>query len=80
MHFGTPVVPDELPEGAEYDAMIARLKSNEIVTGKFLSPDGTLALAVIALERRPKLLEYRCERGTYQTAGCHVSLTESSGT
>jgi hypothetical protein len=49
--YAAPIVPDELPEGADYDAMIARLKSNEIVAGKFLSDDGTLALAVIALDR-----------------------------
>ncbi len=49
--YAPPVVPDDLPEGAEYEALIARLRANEIVSGKFLSPDGTLALAVIALDR-----------------------------
>lgn len=47
-----PVVPDDMPEGTEYDAMIGRLKANEIVAGKFLSTDGTLALIVIALDRK----------------------------
>ena len=46
-----PIVPDELPEGADYDAMIERLRSNEIVKGKFLSDDGRLSLLVIALDR-----------------------------
>ncbi len=38
-------------EGAAYDAMLAALKSNDIVKGKFLSEDGELALIVIALDR-----------------------------
>jgi uncharacterized protein len=49
--YAAPIVPDELPEGAEYDRIIAALKVNEIVAGKFLSDDGELALAVIALDR-----------------------------
>jgi predicted RND superfamily exporter protein len=44
-------VPDDLPEGAAYDEMIKALKQNDIVAGKFLSEDGTLALIVIALDR-----------------------------
>lgn len=46
-----PVVPEEIPEGAAYDDMLKELKSNDIVAGKFLSNDGTLALIVIALDR-----------------------------
>ncbi|MEZ5856370.1 MAG: MMPL family transporter [Hyphomicrobiaceae bacterium] len=49
--YAAPVVPDTLPEGAAYDAMIRALRSNEIVADKFLSKDGTLALAVISLDR-----------------------------
>jgi uncharacterized protein len=49
--YAAPIVPDELPEGPAYDAMIATLKGNEIVAGKFLSDDGELALAVLALDR-----------------------------
>lgn len=50
--YAPPVVPDELPEDtAGYAAVIERLKSNDIVKGKFLSDDGQLALAVIALDR-----------------------------
>ena len=49
--YAPPVVPDDLPEGAAYDEMIKTLRSNEIVAGKFLSEDGTLALAVISLDR-----------------------------
>jgi uncharacterized protein len=50
--YAAPIVPDELPEGAEYDAMLERLKANDIVKGKFLSDDGQLALGVLALDRR----------------------------
>ena len=46
-----PIMPDELPDGAEYDTLITQLRSNEIVNGKFLSDDGTLAMAVLALDR-----------------------------
>lgn len=50
--YAPPIVPDELPDGPAYDAIIAALKSNEIVAGKFLSDDGQLALAVVALNRK----------------------------
>lgn len=42
--------PEELPKGAAYDQLIKRVKSNEIIRGKLLSEDGTLALIVLALE------------------------------
>ena len=51
--YAAPIVPDDLPEeGADYDAIIAAMRANEIVAGKFLSPDGELALAVLALDRK----------------------------
>jgi predicted RND superfamily exporter protein len=47
-----PLVPDPMPDaGPAFDAMLAALKSNDIVKGKFLSEDGELALIVIALDR-----------------------------
>jgi uncharacterized protein len=49
--YAPPIVPDDLPEGAAYDQMIDALKRNDIVSGKFLSNDGTLALIVISLDR-----------------------------
>lgn len=49
--YAPPIVPDQLPEGAAYDAVVADLKANEIVAGKFLSADGTLAMAVLSLDR-----------------------------
>ena len=49
--YAPPIVPEELPEGAPFAGLIAQLKSNDIVKGKFLSDDGELALIVIALDR-----------------------------
>src|SRR3981189_3253878 len=43
--------PSELPpEGAVYDKFVETVKSNEIIRGKLLSEDGTLALMVLSLE------------------------------
>jgi predicted RND superfamily exporter protein len=51
--YAAPVVPDVLPEeGPAFDAMLAELKSNDIVKGKFVSEDGELALIVISLDRK----------------------------
>jgi uncharacterized protein len=50
--YAPPIVPDKLPDGPEYDAIIEAMRANDIVKGKFLSPDGELALAVLALDRK----------------------------
>jgi predicted RND superfamily exporter protein len=42
--------PTELPQGVDYDKFIETVKSNEIIRGKLLSEDGTLALIVLSLE------------------------------
>jgi predicted RND superfamily exporter protein len=42
--------PSELPQGADYDKFIETVKTNEIIRGKLLSEDGTLALMVMSLE------------------------------
>jgi predicted RND superfamily exporter protein len=42
--------PADLPEGADYDAFVETVKANEIIRGKLLSEDGTLALIVLSLE------------------------------
>src|SRR6202165_2460977 len=42
--------PSELPEGADYDKFIETVKTNEIIRGKLLSDDGTLALIVLSLD------------------------------
>ncbi len=45
-----PLFPADLPEGAEYDTLIQKVLTNEIIRGKLLSEDGKLALVVIALD------------------------------
>lgn len=51
--YAAPIVPDEIPEDqAAYDAVLDQLRTNDIVKGKFLSDDGTLALIVISLDRQ----------------------------
>jgi len=45
-----PLFPNPLPEGADYQALIKRVTSNEIIKGKMLSDDGKLTLMVLALE------------------------------
>ena len=42
--------PSELPQGAAYDKFAETVKANEIIRGKLLSEDGTLALIVMSLE------------------------------
>ncbi|NOT70363.1 MAG: MMPL family transporter [Hyphomicrobium sp.] len=49
--YASPVVPEELPDGAGFASLIAAIKSNDIVKGKFLSDDGELALIVLSLDR-----------------------------
>src|SRR3984893_1035807 len=45
-----PLFPEELPQGAAYDALVRNVLSNEIIRGKLLSEDGELALIVLALD------------------------------
>ena len=45
-----PLFPTDLPSGAEYDRLVKRVLTNEIIRGKLLSNDGTLALAALALD------------------------------
>ena len=42
--------PSDLPQGADYDKFIETVKTNELIRGKLLSEDGTLALVVLSLE------------------------------
>src|SRR5947209_10897020 len=42
--------PSELPEGEAYAKFAETVKANEIIRGKLLSEDGTLALVVLSLE------------------------------
>lgn len=45
-----PLFPETLPEGADYDALLAKIRGNDIIRGKLLSKDGQLALIVLSLE------------------------------
>src|SRR4051812_46572318 len=49
-HVPAALFPEELPEGAAYDDLIARVRANAILRGKLLSEDGRLALVVLALD------------------------------
>ena len=49
--YAPPIVPDDLPDDAGLAGIVAALKSNDIVKGKFLSEDGELALIVLSLDR-----------------------------
>ena len=51
--YAPPIVPDDLPDDDVGMArMFEALRKNDIVQGKFLSDDGTLALIVISLDRK----------------------------
>jgi hypothetical protein len=71
--YAPPLVPDELPEGAAYEAVLKRLRENDVVKGKFLSDDGQLALIVLALDR--KIVEERSAREVI--GGIDKSVRES---
>jgi predicted RND superfamily exporter protein len=49
-HLPEPLFPEELPQGAAYDALVRNVLQNEIIRGKLLSEDGELALIVLALD------------------------------
>jgi uncharacterized protein len=51
-HLPEPLFPDPLPDGKAYDALVQKVLSNEIIRGKLVSEDGTLALIVLALDPR----------------------------
>src|ERR1700748_121005 len=48
--FPAALFPSELPQGADYGKFIETVKSNELIRGKLLSEDGTLALVVLSLD------------------------------
>src|SRR5262249_15491641 len=49
-HLPEPLFPEPLPEGKDYDALVQKVLTNEIIRGKLLSEDGQLALVVLALD------------------------------
>lgn len=51
--YAAPIVPDDIPtDDTEFKNVVERLRSNDIVKGKFLSDDGKLALIVISIDRK----------------------------
>jgi len=50
-----PLFPETLPTGADYDELVQRVMSNDIIRGKLISGDGKLALFVLALD--PKAVD-----------------------
>ena len=42
--------PEPLPEGQAYADLVTKIRANELIDGKLISPDGTLALVVLALD------------------------------
>src|SRR5215467_9874262 len=49
-HLPEPLFPEPLPEGKDYDALVHKVLTNEIIRGKLISEDGELALVVLALD------------------------------
>ena len=49
-HIPPALFPEPLPQGADYDKLIQKVRSNDIISGKLLSEDGDLALIVLALD------------------------------
>jgi predicted RND superfamily exporter protein len=45
-----PLFPEELPRGAQYEQLIGRVTSNELIRGRLISDDGDLALIVLSLD------------------------------
>jgi predicted RND superfamily exporter protein len=46
----SPLFPDDLPDGAAYDALMDQVKNNALIRGRLLSEQGELALVVLSLE------------------------------
>jgi predicted RND superfamily exporter protein len=45
-----PLFPEELPDGEDFKPFAEKVLSNEIIRGKLLSEDGSLALVVLSLD------------------------------
>jgi predicted RND superfamily exporter protein len=45
-----PVFPEDLPEGPAYDALVQRLRENDLIRDKLLAADGSLTLIVMSLD------------------------------
>jgi len=60
-HLPAPLFPEVLPEGDAYKQLIGRVMGNDIIHGKLISDDGTLALIVLSLD--PKIVESKSLNG-----------------
>jgi predicted RND superfamily exporter protein len=49
-HLPESLFPEPLPEGKDYEALVQKVLTNEIIRGKLISEDGELALIVLALD------------------------------
>jgi predicted RND superfamily exporter protein len=54
--FAPALFPTQLPKGEAFEALMKRVRTNDIIRGKLLSEDGTLALVVLSLDK-DKVLE-----------------------
>ena len=52
-----PLIPAEIPKGEKFSTLKQRILNDEIVGGKMISKDGTLALIVMALKRETVVKE-----------------------
>lgn len=55
--FPENLFPENIPDGEALSQLVERIRTNEIVKGRFLSEDGTLTLIVVPLDR--KIVEER---------------------
>jgi len=53
----TPLFPDPLPEGEDYQTLTAKILDNELIRGRLLSETGDFALIVLSLE--PEIVDGR---------------------
>jgi uncharacterized protein len=68
-----PLFPEQIPDGAAYNKLVARVMTNEIIRGKLLSEDGELTLIVLALE--PSM----AESGQSNSVIAEISKTTNEG-
>jgi len=59
--FPRALFPTELPKGEAFEDLMKRVRANEIINGKLLSEDGTLALVVLSLDK-DKVFEIGLEK------------------
>jgi predicted RND superfamily exporter protein len=63
--FARALFPNELPTGEAFEALMKRVRANEIISGKLLSEDGTLALVVLSLDK-DKVIDIGLEKTIHE--------------